>query len=166
MPTDVPKSTPICTEMRGSCDGAKGREKGRSPVPWGGGSSDPMIDADAPSTEEVVCKLAERARPTGGRHGLTTEAFTLLISIGILLEIPKGPEPCVVGSSDLMREAGAPSTSGKWKSCTRPTGDGHDRTTDTPEQCFNGVNLRATLEVGYEKRGYARSGTPRPWSSW
>src|SRR5918994_3399023 len=22
MPTDVPKSTPICTEMRGSCDGA------------------------------------------------------------------------------------------------------------------------------------------------
>ena len=91
----------------------KGREKGRSPVPWGGGSSDPMIDADAPSTEEVVCKLAERARPTGGRHGLTTEAFTLLISIGILLEIPKGPEPCVVGSSDLMREAGAPSTSSR-----------------------------------------------------
>ena len=31
-----------------------------------------MIEADAPSTEEVVCKLAERARPTGGSHGLTT----------------------------------------------------------------------------------------------
>src|ERR671910_88034 len=25
MPTDVPKSTPICTEMRGSCDGATNR---------------------------------------------------------------------------------------------------------------------------------------------
>jgi hypothetical protein len=33
-----------------------------------------MIEADAPSTEEVVCTLAERARPTGGSHGLTTDA--------------------------------------------------------------------------------------------
>ena len=32
--------------------------------------------------------------------------------------------------------------------CARPTGDGHDRTTDAPAQRFNGVNLRATLEVG------------------
>jgi hypothetical protein len=31
-----------------------------------------MIEADVPSTEEVVCRLAERARPTGGSHGLTT----------------------------------------------------------------------------------------------
>jgi hypothetical protein len=37
--------------------------------------------------------LSGCARPTGGSHGLTTEAFTLLMSIGILLEIPKGPEP-------------------------------------------------------------------------
>jgi hypothetical protein len=43
-----------------------------------------MIEADAPSTEEVVCTLAERARPTGGSHTRTTEAFMLLISIGIL----------------------------------------------------------------------------------
>jgi hypothetical protein len=33
-----------------------------------------MIEADAPSTEEVVCTLAERARPTGGSLGLTTDA--------------------------------------------------------------------------------------------
>jgi hypothetical protein len=29
-----------------------------------------------------------------------------------------------------------------------PTGDGHDRTTDAPAQCFNGAKLRETLEVG------------------
>jgi hypothetical protein len=28
---------------------AQGSAKGRSPVPWGGGSSDPMIEAGAPS---------------------------------------------------------------------------------------------------------------------
>jgi hypothetical protein len=37
-----------------------------------------MIEADAPSTEEVVCTvvctLAERARLTGGSHGLTIDA--------------------------------------------------------------------------------------------
>jgi hypothetical protein len=51
-----------------------------------------------------------------------------------------------------MREAGAPNTRKlllrlvSW--CARPTGDGHDRTTDAPAQRFNGANLRATLEVG------------------
>ena len=57
-----------------------------------------------------------------------------------------------------MREAGLPSTSGKWKSyvtecCACLTGGSHGLTTDAPEQRFNGVNLRATLEVGQEKRG-------------
>jgi hypothetical protein len=32
--------------------------------------------------------------------------------------------------------------------CARPTGGSHGRTTDAPEQRFNGVNLRAPLEVG------------------
>jgi hypothetical protein len=41
----------------------------------------------------MLSEVWKCARPTGGSHGLTTEAFTLLISIGILLEIPKGPEP-------------------------------------------------------------------------
>jgi hypothetical protein len=63
------------------------------------------------------------------------------------------PYPGRCGSSDPMREAGLPSTSGKWKSCVmeccaRPTGDSHGRTTDVPKQRFNGTNLRATLEVG------------------
>jgi len=51
-----------------------------------------------------------------------------------------------------MREAGAPNTRKLLlrleKSCAHPTGDGHDRTTDAPEQRFNDVNLKATLEVG------------------
>ena len=51
-----------------------------------------------------------------------------------------------------MREAGVSSTRSKLQGCclecARPTGDGHDRTTDAPAQRFNGVNLRATLEVG------------------
>jgi len=52
-----------------------------------------------------------------------------------------------------MREAGLPSTSGKWKSCiteccARPTGGSHGLTTDAPEQHFDGANLRETLEVG------------------
>src|SRR5215211_6551289 len=50
-----------------------------------------MREAGAPSTGE--CALAECARPTRGTHDLTTEAFTLLMSIGISLEIPKGPVP-------------------------------------------------------------------------
>jgi hypothetical protein len=57
-----------------------------------------MIEAGAPSTggwnsADPHCCPKRCARPTGGTHGLTTEAFTLLISIGILLEIPKRPEP-------------------------------------------------------------------------
>ena len=65
----------------------------------------------------------------------------------------EGPEPSWTGSSDPMRVAGLPSTSGKWKSCVmeccaRPTGGSHGRTTEAPEQRFNGVNLRGTLEVG------------------
>jgi hypothetical protein len=47
--------------------------------------------------------------------------------------------------------------------CARPTGGSHALTTDAPEQCFTGVNLRATLEVGYEKRGHARSGVRKAW---
>jgi len=50
-----------------------------------------------------------------------------------------------------LREAGLPSTSGKWKStecCARLTGGSHALITDAPEQHFNGVNLRRTLEVG------------------
>jgi hypothetical protein len=39
------------------------------------GSSDPLIEADAPSTEEVVSVWC-CARPTGGSHGLTTDDFT------------------------------------------------------------------------------------------
>jgi hypothetical protein len=63
------------------------------------------------------------------------------------------PYPGRCGSSGPMREAGLPSTSGKWKSCVteccaRPTGDGHDRTTDAHKQRLNGTNLTATLEVG------------------
>src|SRR5215207_7365980 len=34
------------------------------------------------------------------------------------------------------------------KECARPTGGSHALTTDAPEQRFNGVNLRGTLEVG------------------
>jgi hypothetical protein len=34
------------------------------------------------------------------------------------------------------------------KECARPTGGSHALTTDAPEQRFNGVNLRETLEVG------------------
>jgi hypothetical protein len=61
-----------------------------------------------------------------------------------------------------MREAGA--ANGRklllrfGQFCARPTGEGYGRTTDTPEQRFNGVNLRETLEVGLEKHGHARSG--------
>jgi len=39
----------------------------------------------------------------------------------------------------------------------RPTADGHDRTTDAPKQRFNGAKLRATLAVGVQERGHARS---------
>jgi hypothetical protein len=42
--------------------------------------------------------------------------------------------------------------------CARPTGGNHGRTTDAPEQRFNGLNLRATLEVGQEEHGHPRSG--------
>jgi hypothetical protein len=50
------------------------------------------------------------ARPTRGTHGLTTQAFKLLMSIGIPLENTKRPEPSRLVSSDPMREAGGPST--------------------------------------------------------
>jgi hypothetical protein len=40
-------------EGLGDRDGGE-HDKGRSPVPWGGGSSDPMIEAGAPSTEVVA----------------------------------------------------------------------------------------------------------------
>jgi hypothetical protein len=61
-----------------------------------------------------------------------------------------------------MREAGAPNTRKlllrlvSW--CARLTGDSYGRTTDSSAQRFNGANLRATLEVGYEMYGHARSG--------
>ena len=35
-----------------------------------------------------------------------------------------------------------------WVGCARTTDDSYGRTTDAPEQRFNGVNLRETLEVG------------------
>jgi hypothetical protein len=37
-------------------------------------SSDPMREADAPSTEEATLAHRVGARPTGGSHGLTTDA--------------------------------------------------------------------------------------------
>jgi hypothetical protein len=53
-----------------------------------------MIEADEPSTGgPLAARYIECARPTGGSHGLTTEAFTLLMSIGIPLENTKRPEP-------------------------------------------------------------------------
>jgi hypothetical protein len=36
-------------------------------------SSGPMIEADAPSTEEATLAHRVGARPTGGSHGLTTD---------------------------------------------------------------------------------------------
>src|SRR5215207_9381896 len=51
-----------------------------------------MREAGVPSTG-VDVMLSGCVRPTGGSHCCTTESFTLLIKIGILLEIPKGPEP-------------------------------------------------------------------------
>ena len=51
-----------------------------------------------------------------------------------------------------MREAGAPNTRKLLlrlgKNRAHPTGDGHDRTTNALAQRFNGVNLKATLELG------------------
>src|SRR5215204_1885152 len=47
--------------------------------------------------------------------------------------------------------------------CARPTGGRHGRTTNAPAQRFNGTNLSETLEVGYEKRGHARSGVTKAW---
>jgi hypothetical protein len=64
-----------------------------------------------------------------------------------------------------MREAGAPNTRKLLlrfgQLCARPTGDSHGRTTDAAAQRFNGENLTATLEVGYEKSGHARSGVKK-----
>ena len=40
-----------------------------------------MIEAGEPSTSEFQECSRRCARPTGGTHGLTTEAFTLLTSI-------------------------------------------------------------------------------------
>ena len=45
-------------------------------------------------------------------------------------------------------EHGVTANSALGKECARPTGGRHGRTTDAPEQRFNGVNLRGTLEVG------------------
>src|SRR5215212_11295237 len=58
----------------------------------------------------------------------------------------EGPEPSSHGSSDPMREAGAPST-GKslacvTKCCARPTGGSHGRTTDAPAQRGEGAKHR------------------------
>ena len=39
-------------------------------------SSDPMIEADAPSTEEATLAHRVGARPTGGSHGRTTGDHT------------------------------------------------------------------------------------------
>ena len=61
-----------------------------------------------------------------------------------------------------MREAGAPNTRKlllRFRiGCARPTGDSYGRTSDAAEQRFNGVNLRAALEVGQQKHDHARSG--------
>jgi hypothetical protein len=57
-----------------------------------------MIEADVPSTEEVVCTHAERARPTGGSHGLTTRGpvqRTIGKSEG---RAPRGGESAASGS--------------------------------------------------------------------
>src|SRR5215218_9660069 len=56
-----------------------------------------MIEADAPSTEEVVCRLAERARPTGGSHGRTT----------------RGPAQRVEGAKRRPRQGGVPKSAAK-----------------------------------------------------
>jgi hypothetical protein len=45
-------------------------------------------------------------------------------------------------------EHGVTGNSALGMECARPTGDTHGRTTDAPEQHFNGTNLRETLEVG------------------
>jgi hypothetical protein len=50
-----------------------------------------------------------------------------------------------------MIEAGEPSTEVSEhaaRHCVRPTGGSHARTTDAPEQRYNDVNLRGSLEVG------------------
>jgi hypothetical protein len=64
----------------------------------------------------------------------------------------EGPEPGCFGSSDPMREAGAPNTRKLqqvlWDRVCPPHRDSHARTADAPEQHLNGLNLRATLEVG------------------
>jgi hypothetical protein len=52
------------------------------------GNSDPMKEAGAPSTGKLQAH-PECARPTGGSHVSNTEAFTLLMSIGISLENTK-----------------------------------------------------------------------------
>jgi hypothetical protein len=66
---------------------------------------------------------------------------------------PKGQSPVRGGSSDPMNrsrcdEHGGPLVDPADIGCARPTGGSHGRTTDAPEQRFNGVNLRDTLEVG------------------
>jgi hypothetical protein len=60
-------------------------------------------------------------------------------------------------------EHGVRGNSALGKEYARPTGGRHGRTTDAPEQRFNGANLRETLEVGYEKHGHARSGVSKAW---
>jgi hypothetical protein len=55
-----------------------------------------MREADEPSTwVYALCRYHIEccARPTGDRHGLTTRALKLLMSIGIPLENTKRPEP-------------------------------------------------------------------------
>jgi hypothetical protein len=78
------------------------------------------------------------------------------MSIGIPLEYTKKPEPhTMVGVEaptplpERSRCAEHEEVVGVfWVGCARPTGDSYGRTTNAPEQRFNGVNLTATLEVG------------------
>jgi hypothetical protein len=52
-----------------------------------------MREAGAPSTGATHESLARVCPPTGGSHFRTTEAFTLLTSIGVPLENTKRLEP-------------------------------------------------------------------------
>jgi hypothetical protein len=80
-------------------------------------SSDPKREADEPSTWAYAlckCHIECCARPHRDRHGRTTEAFTLLMSIRIPLENTNWPEPHTLGGvgapTPSLREAGLPST--------------------------------------------------------
>jgi len=64
----------------------------------------------------------------------------------------RGSEPSSLESAPTLGEKPVGRARGA-KVChpkrrARPTGIAHGRTTDAPEQRFNGANLRETLEVG------------------